>query len=174
MKTLRSRLILSHLLPLVLVLPLLGLTLFYLLRAQSQLTELSAALTVQAEQVAAWTHNQPGIWADSQQAQVIVVRIANEEHASDTQVQIALIQPEGQLLAATDSQTGEMVTEPLDSPETRISLAQGDGFLQVSAAVASAYVPVVNAEEQVVGLVSLSQELDGVTASVLQLRTLLL
>ena len=52
MKTLRGRLILSHVIPWLLMAPLIGITIFYLLRTQESLTQLSAELTQQALTVA--------------------------------------------------------------------------------------------------------------------------
>ena len=59
MRTLRSRLILSHILPLLLLTPLIGLVLVYLVETQVLLNTVSDDLAVQAAQTAHLAGNQP-------------------------------------------------------------------------------------------------------------------
>lgn len=173
MKTIRSRLIFSHILPFLLIAPLVAVTVFYLLQAQQRLTAVSAQLSQQAQQIAQWSNNQPGVWSDTQIAQLFVIDVVSQELPDDTRLHIMLLQPSGQVLASSNPQNNDESGQPVELPEMRLVLSQQDGYLRLQAQVANIYVPVMH-EDQVVGLVSLSQELDSVTAGVLRLRYLLL
>ncbi|MCA9960209.1 MAG: HAMP domain-containing histidine kinase [Anaerolineales bacterium] len=173
MKSIRSRLVLSHTLPFLVIAPLVAVTLFYLLQAQERLTAVSAQLAQQAQQIAQWSNNQPGVWSDTQLAQLFVVEVISQELPDNRRLNIMLIRPTGQVLATSNPQNTDQVGQPIDLPEMRLVLSQQDGYLRLQAEVANMYVPVIR-DNQVVGLVSLSQELDAVTAGVLRLRYLLL
>lgn len=173
MKSIRGRLIFSHVLPFVVVAPLVAVTLFYLLQAQQRLTAVSVQLAQQAQQIAQWSNNQPGVWSDTQVAQLFVIDVVSQELPDNRRLHIMLIRPSGQVLATSNPRNSDQVGQPIDLPEMRLVLSQQDGYLRLQAEVANMYVPVMR-DDQVVGLVNLSQELDAVTAGVLRLRYLLL
>jgi hypothetical protein len=75
MNTLRGRLILSHTLALLLVAPLIGVALVYLLETHVLLDEVSDSLAGEANLIADVLRNRPNIWRDSHQAAGFVARI---------------------------------------------------------------------------------------------------
>jgi hypothetical protein len=64
MRTLRSRFILSHILPILLVVPLFGFGLIYLLETEILLAELSEDVSDRAILIANAVNSQPNIWQD--------------------------------------------------------------------------------------------------------------
>ncbi len=61
LRTLRSRFILSHILPLLITVPLIGVALIYLLEARILLPTLANELIQQAQLIVDLTYNQPGV-----------------------------------------------------------------------------------------------------------------
>ena len=70
--TLRRRFVFSHLVPLLVIVPLIGIALIYLLEAEVVLPSLSNELASQAGLVVEMTRDQPGVWTHSAQAQALV------------------------------------------------------------------------------------------------------
>ncbi len=73
MRTLRGRLILSHILPLLLVLPLVSVVLIYIVESQILLDNISNELTRGGTLTAELALSQPEIWTDSAEAQQFVL-----------------------------------------------------------------------------------------------------
>ena len=69
MRTLRARFILSHVLPTLIILPIVALTLIYLLETQVLLTDLADDLTERALFIAEIINQQPAAWQDPDQAE---------------------------------------------------------------------------------------------------------
>jgi hypothetical protein len=78
MRTLRTRFILSHLIPLLVIVPLAGLVLLYLLQTQLLLTDLSGELNHQGNLIAAAANGRADIFTDTLQAQTFVTSISTQ------------------------------------------------------------------------------------------------
>ncbi|HEY85141.1 MAG TPA: HAMP domain-containing histidine kinase [Chloroflexi bacterium] len=169
MKTLRSRLILSHILPLLLIVPLVGVTLFYLLKTQVLLGNLSDDLLRQGKMTAEMAGGQPDIWQDAAEAQRFVTRIS-----AHYQSEVILLDPGGRLVAAN---TGDQADQTLEFPALPTALA-GDQQIQVQYTqnlnIIEVLVPVRNQSQEVVGAVRLSQQLSEVSDQFTRLRHLIL
>ena len=72
MATLRGRFILSHTLPLLLVMPLIGVIFIFLLERQVILANLAVQLERQANLIAEFVSDSPQLWADRAAAAQIV------------------------------------------------------------------------------------------------------
>ncbi len=96
MRTLRTRLILSHIVSLLLIVPLVGVTLVYIIETQVLLTNLSNELLRQADLTAEIAGDQPDIWQDAAQARIFVTR-----YSAHHQSQVMLLDPQGNFLAAS-------------------------------------------------------------------------
>ena len=92
--SLRGRFILSHILPLLLILPLIGAALIYLLETQVLLQNLSASLTQQAAIISAVANGRPEIWTNSDQARAFLAQIDDQLDSN-----ITLLAPSGDSLA---------------------------------------------------------------------------
>jgi signal transduction histidine kinase len=171
MKTLRARLILSHLLPLLIVVPIAGLALIYILETQVVLTELSDRLTERANLIIEALEGQPDIWTDSDQAQIFISGIT-----SNIQGQLFLIKSDGSLVA---SYTPDLPEQP-----GRIPKLEGiDTALRGEQSVIVTYrllnpgvevlLPVIDASQQLIGIVAVTQTLEGILSRIGNLRSLI-
>ncbi len=175
MRTLRSRLILSHILPLLLLAPLVGLVLLYLVETQILLSTISNELMVQAAQTARVAGDQPTIWDNPAAAQRFLATVTIQR-----QLQIALLDPEGTLLASSTSATnGDQPGQPLDLSNLASALA-GNSPVQVSyslnlqAESLEVLAPVINPNQEIVGVVRLSRQLSDMSDQFMRLRYLIL
>ena len=161
LSTLRRRLTLSHALPLIVVIPLIGIALVYVLQTQVLLANLSASLTSQAVILGELTTGLPFVWFDPQVAQTFVERVGPRLDA-----EVYLIDPESKLLASTDPAVQGRLGQPVDLPGLSDALA---GHLSVKVAyngaaraeVTSVLVPVLAPDRSLLGVLSLSTPVPG-------------
>jgi two-component system sensor histidine kinase BaeS len=175
MNTLRTRLIVSHLLPTLITIPLMGLALVYVLETQVLLANVSRELTGQATLLAEMMADQQGgIWNDSDQASVFVTRMSPRLGA-----RIMLLDSRGYLLASSSADDAQAVGQPLELPGL-VNALSGQTEVRVNyrqvlyAEVADVLVPVVGADQQVMGVVRLTHQLAGIYERFLRLRYLIL
>jgi signal transduction histidine kinase len=162
LRTLRRRLIVSHILPLLVIAPLVGLALVYLLESQVLLPDLLGELTNEAELVAVSAGDAPGIWTDPVQAQAFVTQTIPRLTA-----RLMLLSSDGRLLATSEPTQSPPLGGPLDVPGLsdaeagRVSSRAVYSQL-METEVADAFVPVSGSRQQVVGIVRLTYRLNNV------------
>ena len=172
MHTLRSRLILSHILPTLIIVPLLGILLIYILETQILLTSLSNELTRQANLTAEIARDQLGIWQNSQQARIFVTRFS-----AHYQSQVTLLDNNGTVLASSAPKESDQVGQSLDLSNLSTALA-GENSVQINynrnlrTEIAEVLVPVVGPNQEVVGIIRLTHRLADVRERFLQMRYL--
>lgn len=165
MNSLRTRLILSHILPVLIVLPLVALVLVYLLETQVLLADLAEGLSDEALLIAEAVNGRPEIWTDEETANQFVGRMGLQvdEH-------VLLLKPSGEILSAEGNGAPPA---PL-SQEDLQALGKGERRVTVSYGLfrysGEAYVPVRDVNQQLVGIVGVSQELGGLTGDFHRLR----
>jgi two-component system sensor histidine kinase BaeS len=168
--TLRRRLILSHIIPLVVIIPIMGIALIYTLETRVLLSNLSKELEGQALLVAEVATDSPGIWRDDAQAQAFVDRLGPRLTG-----RMMLLSPNGYLLASSDPSDAERVGQLFESFDRADVL---DGVVQVRTIysrrlhteVAQVLAPVMGPDQQVIGVVRLSRQLTTVYEWFLRLR----
>jgi signal transduction histidine kinase len=156
MNSLRGRFILSHILPLLLVTPLMGIALIYLLESQLILPNIATHLQRQASMLVEFTGDHPNLWRDPAQAQAMVARFQPRLSAH-----LALLQADGTLLASGDPADAGVIGQRIQ--EIDLAPAQtGEIHMtthystDLRADVADVLMPVVT-DGQMVGMVRLSQ-----------------
>jgi two-component system sensor histidine kinase BaeS len=170
--TLRFRLILSHVLPLAVIIPLMGLVLVYTLETKVLLVNLSKDLESQAVLFAEIADDYAGMWQDPEQAQAFVARFG--PHLG---VQVALLSPEGFLLASSDPADAERLGQPFE-PFQRADLMAGHLSVETSytrqqfAEIIQVSIPVMRPGQQVLGVIRLSHRLSGVYERFRDLRAI--
>src|SRR5512133_3603925 len=97
-RSLRFRLILGNLLPLLLILPFVGLFMVYLLETQGIVESVSRDLSRQAMLVADTASVQPGIWMDRNSARTFLTRISSRLSA-----RVMLLDSGGRMMVSSDS-----------------------------------------------------------------------
>ncbi len=165
-RSLRSRLTISHLLPLLVIVPLLSFLLFYLIEARFVLDEATAELAGQGELISRLYQAELAAQDDPEQASSLFarlrVRIPTLFYLVDQNGNI-IVRP-GLATAST-----EVPIRPPD-PELLQKALAGEIARQVRMGKADVAVPVRNEEQEVVGAVHLSQQLTDVTNRLAILR----
>ncbi|GAB4407305.1 MAG: hypothetical protein KatS3mg051_1265 [Anaerolineae bacterium] len=170
MRSLRSRLILSHILPLLVVIPLVGVSLIYAIETQVLLRNVTEELTQQATQVAEAAHGREGIWQNAAEAQAFLESL-------NMPGSIMLLNPSGQLLAASGP-AGDFVPGPV-IPVGDIPVPQEAGRTVplisnlMLRSTTEIWVPVQGQDRQIVGIVRIHQQLADVYRRFERLRNLI-
>jgi len=157
--SLRGRFILSHILPVLLIMPLIGVILIYLLETQVLLQNLSNNLTQQAVIIGALTNGRPDIWSSDEEASAFLTQLRNELNSD-----VVLLAPSGDPLAASEDTPAEE-----DATPDLGSLTNGRSQVVITYRLdeqsATIFLPVIDVNNQLVGIVQVSDELESVADS---------
>ena len=178
MRTLRARLILSHLLPIVIVVPLIGLAAFVLLQLQRSITNVeagvqqqAAVLQEQAQLLSTAAGQLDSLLSDPAAAKAFLSSINLEVTG------VTLLDAQGRVVAATDNAPPALT----DGGEGQVAAAlRGQGAVQVEVTgdagqrLAELAIPVLGDRRQVEGVLLLSQELTTISTQVGNLSALLI
>jgi signal transduction histidine kinase len=172
MRTLRGRFIFSHLLPIALVLPLTGVLLVYLLETQIILADATNDLVAQAGLIGRVADQRPAVWSDPRAAAILVAELRPR---ADTRLDLR--RPDGQLLASSDPDRGvSQISLPnlpvggalrSSAPWVRVS----GGLLDQALVV---LLPIAGRDQQLVGIVELTQTFAGIGSRIWRARMLVL
>lgn len=162
-KSLRSRLIISHTLPLLLALPLVGFALVYILETQVLLSALSSELSKEAALIAEAISTRPNVWNDQEEAQSYVSSVSVH-----VQNRVVLIQPNGNLLATSDAFLQPISAENIEnvlSGEPSVNVAYGFFDQQVEVLI-----PVTGVNQELLGIVGVTETIEGVATQFARMR----
>ena len=166
---LRTRFILSHILPVLLIVPLIGLALIYLLETQILLQDLSVSLTEQAAVIATIAQGDPHILSDVNEAELFI-NLLNQQVDSN----ISLLSASGQLLATSET---DLLPEMTPTPDIA-SLESGRHNVVLTYKLdqqsATIFFPIINVNNELVGIVQVSDQLESVATSFSRLARFLL
>jgi len=169
-RSLRGRFILSHLLPTLLVVPLVSIILLYLLETQILLTEMSEDITEKAHLIAETVNGRPELLQNAAGAESFIAGVSIYVDEG-----VLLIGPQGDVLASTETTSGAAVEEDIDLSglETAVS---GDRSLVITYGLteqrAIILVPVKDINQQLVGIVGVTDTLAGAASQFSRLRFL--
>jgi two-component system sensor histidine kinase BaeS len=166
---LRTRFILSHILPVLLIVPLIGAALVYLLETQVLLQDLSKNLNQQAAVIATVAHGRPDIWTDADEAAAFL-GLVNQQVTSN----ISLLAANGDLLAATDPAQAEILAAALNLAEMESGRQDVILKYQVGEQSAAIFFPIINVNNELVGIVQVSDKLDSLANNFTRLGQYLL
>ncbi len=175
MRTLRSRLVLSHTLPMLVLVPLVGVVLIYALETRVLLANASQELTEQAYLVAELASVQDSLWDDSVQAQRFVTHLT-----PNVATRAMLLDAKGLLVASSDPDDAERLGQVLlvaGMEKVRVLEASvhTEYSRNMSAEVIDVLVPITAGPEQrLVGAVRLTHQLAGLYERFLRLRYVIL
>ncbi|MCL5994456.1 MAG: HAMP domain-containing histidine kinase [Chloroflexi bacterium] len=150
LNTLRGRLIASHIIPMLVTVPIMGIALIYGLGNQVVLDEASRQLTRQAVLVAELVKDRPDIWQDPTTAQRFV------DHVNPGMgMNLELLDASGRVLASSDL-TGE---DTLSQSMQATPVARTHYSERLQTMVADVIVPVIGPNQHVIGAVRLTDQL---------------
>lgn len=171
--TMRGRFVLSHVLPLLVILPLMGIALIYVLETQVLLQNLSTELTGQALLVAEIASSWGDVWTSPARAQELMMLVHSHVDA-----RVMLLDMEGHMVSSSDPADIDLLGQPLEldgwaevragqvSVRTRYSR-------QLHHEIVDVLVPVTRLDGQLLGAVRLSHQLTGVYERFVRLRYLI-
>ena len=107
-KTMRGRFVLSHVLPLLVIVPLMGIALIYVLETQVLLQNLSTELTGQALLVAEMASSWEDVWTDPTRAQELTTLVH-----SHVEARVMLLDVEGHVVSSSDPADTDRLGQPL-------------------------------------------------------------
>lgn len=161
-RSLRNRLILSHILPALLIIPLMGVAMVYVLETRLLLPMIYRNLAKDATLMAEITRNQPVFWQNNQAAQALVDGVSPFLSG-----RVSFISLDGRLLAASDSSEGV-----IDLPDMA-DVSQGDVIQIQHGPLAEAFTPVYNLNGKPIGIIRMTTQVVTITDEIYQLRYLL-
>jgi len=172
-KSFRSQLILSHLLPLIIVLPVLGLIFTIIVESQILLVNVVDDLRRTAVTAAAQVATEPIVWQDSAQAQAFI-----EQLRANLQRDIILLTPDGSS-AAPQIAPNAAERQPLTASDLAVlqsgqALMKSQYNLSLTDTQAEAFAPVLDAQRVIVGIVQVTDRLGDVYRSFQRIRNLVI
>ncbi|OGC76667.1 MAG: hypothetical protein A2Z27_04860 [candidate division Zixibacteria bacterium RBG_16_50_21] len=173
LRSLRNRLLLSHVLPLLIIIPLTGVAIIYALESQVLLPNLSKELAGDAHLLAEIASNQPRIWKDPAYAQDILTHVS-----PDLAARVMWLASDGRLLASSDPTDADRLGQLLEIPDftsTRPGevVSRTDFSQRLQGDIVDVYAPVITAGDQIIGIVRLSYRFDTVYEEFMRLRYLI-
>jgi two-component system, OmpR family, sensor histidine kinase BaeS len=161
MRTLRFRILLSILLPVVIIVPVVALGLSYLLQTQVLVASISNELIRQAVLVADMSSASGEVWQDSNQAKSFVDHIGPRLTAK-----LMLLDPTGHLIVSSDPKDAHLVGTVYEMPDlNRLLAMQTPAEVTYNQSqISDVTVPVVSASGQLIGFVRLTNPLASIYA----------
>ena len=171
--TLRRRFILSHVLPLLIIIPLTGIALIYVLETQVVLANLATEVEGQAALLAEIVSNRADIWSDPTTAQAFVTQVEPEITS-----RLMLIDPQGRLLASSDAADAARLGQPIQLAGLENVLAGQENVHTVygqnlNTEIVDVMEPVARPDGRVIGVVRLTHQLATVYEQFFRLRSLI-
>lgn len=160
MKSLRSRLILNTLIPLLVIIPVTGILITYLLETQVFLGNITNELTRQAVLVADTASAYLEIWQDPVRAQAFVTRISPRLTAK-----VMLLDPEGRLIVSSDPDDSFLIGQVFNVPDAELLSANEleAEIIMDKRKITDIYVPVyASMDAKPIGFVRLVNPLAGI------------
>ena len=166
-RSLRTRLILSHILPALLIIPLMGAAMVYVLETRLLLPVVYKDLAADAALMAEITRNQPIFWQNSEAARALVNGVT--PYLSG---RVSLLTLDGRLLASGDQTNSGSDSRVVELPDLT-GTKQGETVRLQRGALAEVFTPVFDLTGQPIGVIRMTTQVVTVSGEVYQLRYLL-
>ena len=171
MRSLRTRLLISHSLPLLIIILLTGFALDYVVETQILLPSFADELTNEAKLLAELTALQPNIWEESQVAQAYLSQLDPilAPHVSIFDVQ-------GKFLGSTDPSLNLANPPDINLEDVLLedTLIQTAYSRHLEASVVDVFVPVRGDTEAIMGMIQMTYHLEDVYGQFLALRRVII
>ncbi len=174
MRSLRSRLVLSHLIPVLLVTPLVAAGLLYVVQTQLLIASIKSELTSQARLLAQLAFNDTAILVDPSRAEIFLESISPYLTS-----QVMILTPEGFILASSglpdSSSLNTIITmdefKQVQNGKILVHTARDEGSAEEFTDV---FVPVLSTNGDLIGIIRLTNQLSGLDERFVQIRRLVL
>ena len=172
--SLRNRLILSHIVPLVVMIPLVGIALVYLLETQVLLPQLAAKLVGDARLLNEITRSEYELWGNPYLFQLMLSRVQ-----LDPDVRVMFLTPDGRMLYSSDPADEGWLGRRIE-PAGLESAQQGEeavltnySILRLNNVLIDVLSPVVDARRELVGIVRVTYQIASLYELLSQSRYLI-
>jgi two-component system sensor histidine kinase BaeS len=165
MRSLRFRLIFNNLLPVLIILPLVGILIIYLLETQGVVASVSRDLNQQAILVADTAGLQDNIWVDRRSAQAFLSRISPRLSA-----RVMLLDTGGRMLVSSDPADEGLIGKILFSGQYQTAEELERKAAETLPETDEVVVPVVRPDGLLLGFVRMDNPLSTIYQQSLQLR----
>jgi len=165
--SLRNRLILSHILPALLIIPLMGAAMVYVLETRVLLPMVYKNLAEDATLMAQITRNQPVFWQDRQAAQLLVNGASPYLSGS-----ISFLTLDGHVLASSEATADGLSGQIVELPDL-VGVSQGEVIRLQRGPLAEVFTPVYDLSDETTGVVRMTTRVVTVSDQIYQLRYLL-
>lgn len=171
MQSLRVRLIISHIFPILVILPLIGGIFLYLLQSQVYLANAASELDRQAVVLSDIAGGYSEIWRDSKRSQAFVENLSLNLAAS-----VQLVDGVGRLIASSNAADESKIGQVIFEPDYEEFLSGGKHAVVTynNSTIQNVTVPVLNGLGQLSGFVRLENPLATVSARYAELRRMTL
>lgn len=155
-RNLRARLVLSHALPLLVIMPIIGVVLTNLIETRVLIPSLSRALMTNAVLLANVTGDETALWTNPAYAEYYLTHLRH-----DISAKVQFINPGGRLLASSDSDEARLVGIIFDFAgvaQARAGQVASYTYYNISSPseVIDVFVPVLNQNQQLIGILRMS------------------
>jgi two-component system sensor histidine kinase BaeS len=172
--TLRRRFILSHILPFLVILPLMGIVLVYVLETNLIIQNLASELQGEATLIGVMSRDYPEIWENPTMAQNFVSSMSGL-----VQTRIMILDSKGIIMASSDPLDANRTGEPAQSQA--ISMASTGEIITLTSynqrmqnEVVDVFVPILHESSGTLGYIRLTHRLADVYQRFLSLRYIIL
>jgi methyl-accepting chemotaxis protein len=172
--TLRNRLILSNILPLLVIIPLMRIALIYVLENQYLLPKLSEELTADTRLLDSFASTDPTIWMNSTNAQTFLNRVKSYPTRH-----IMLISSDGNILASSDPADANRLNQALDinglkEAQKGIEVQRLNYITSLHSQAIDIFSPVIGSNHQVIGIIRLAYPYENIYVEFTQTRFLII
>jgi signal transduction histidine kinase len=165
--SLRNRLILSHILPALLIIPLMGAAMVYILETRLLLPMVYKSLAEDATLMAQITRNQPVFWQNSEAAQLLLDGASPYLSGS-----ISFLTLDGHVLASSETTVDGLNGQVVELPDL-VGVSQGEVVQLRRGPLAEVFTPVYDLSGDMMGVVRMTTRVVSVSEQIYQLRYLL-
>jgi signal transduction histidine kinase len=166
-RSLRNRLILSHILPALIIIPLMGVAIAYLLETRLLLPMVYRSLAEDATLMAQITRNQPIFWQNSEAAQLLLDGAGPYLSGS-----ISFLTLDGHVLASSETTADGLSGQVVELPDL-VGVSQGEVVQLRRGPLAEVFTPVYDLTDEMIGVVRMTSRVVTVSDQIYQLRYLL-
>ncbi|HEX9388811.1 MAG TPA: HAMP domain-containing sensor histidine kinase [Anaerolineales bacterium] len=166
-RSLRTRLILSHILPALLIIPLMGAAMVYVLETRLLLPTVYSNLAKEAKLMAAITRNEPVFWRSREAAQALVNGAGPYLNG-----RFSLVTLDGHTLASSDTSQATVGAPLVELPDMT-NVRQGQVVELRNGPLAEAIAPVYDLRGREIGVIRMTTRVVSLSDEIFQMRYLL-
>jgi signal transduction histidine kinase len=166
-RSLRTRLIISHILPALLIIPLMGAAMVYVLETRLLLPTVYGNLGKEAKLMAAITRNEPVFWRSREAAQALV-----DGAGPYLNGRFSIVTLDGHTLASSDTSQASGTSPLVELPDLT-NVRQGEVVELRNGPLAEAIAPVYDGSGREIGVIRMTTRVISLTDEIFQMRYLL-